>query len=114
MRVLAIIAAILTLAACSEPTAPGSPADADIRKAILRYYATAPGNTISRWDPNNMRYAAILATGRCKALNEDFFCQAWFDHPDQGRVQRRVWMAKEAGDWKMILILADMPPEPLL
>ena len=104
---------VFAIAACSESSPPGSPADADIRKAILRFYA-APGGPLSQFDPNYMKYHAIVSTGRCEAQDPDFVCPVTFERPGEGKVKRFVWMTRDAERWAVIGVQADMPPEPIV
>ena len=107
------LAAFIALAACGEASAPGSPAEADIRKAILHFYASTTAGPLSGTDPNNMRHAAIVSTGRCKVLDADFICPVVFDRPGEGRAQRYVWMTKSTEDWEMVVITSE-PPDSVL
>jgi hypothetical protein len=104
-----ILIAFLALAACGEANPPGSPADADIRKAILRFYAK-PGGPLSQFDPNYMKYHQIVSTGRCQAMDSDFVCPVTFERTGEGQVKRFVWMTKETEGWTAVGVTAEIPP----
>jgi hypothetical protein len=111
-RLPVLFAALTALAACSEDTPAGSPADSEIRKAIAHFY-TAPAGPLSQFDLNYMKRALIVSTGRCKMLDSDYVCPVTFERPgNAGRAMRFVWMTKNTEGWAVIGISSDIPPNP--
>jgi hypothetical protein len=108
MARLSFVLALTALAACSEASVPGGPADADIRKAILRFYA-APGGPLSQYDPNNMKYHAVVSTGRCETMDPGFVCLVTFERSGEGKARRFVWLTRTPEGWKAEAVTAGIP-----
>jgi hypothetical protein len=108
-----VLAAFIALAACGEASAPGSPTDAEIRRAVLRFYA-APRGVLAQFDPNNMKYHQIVSTGGCQAIDSGFVCRVTFEREGEGKAMRFVWMTKEAEGWSVDIVTAEIPPDPVI